>query len=170
MGYLSVWKVLEEILTDFRRKGVQIPLNVFDDLKYARTLINVLRADPSRVETSLKIEECLSNVESYFIMEGQRFGDKYVKEWLKKLKEACRKIDENEETSRFVPGLPREQRWIRVKPSEDMPIDMLRTLAEELKLSSEVQMDGCLLVYGEDERIKQFVKKMAIRYGSKACK
>ncbi|MEM3766279.1 MAG: DUF2096 family protein, partial [Candidatus Bathyarchaeia archaeon] len=85
---MSVWKVLEEMVTDFRKKGVSIPSNIFDDLKYARILINVLKADPSRLETSQKIEECLNNVESYLISEGQKFGEKYVEEWLEKLEEA----------------------------------------------------------------------------------
>ncbi|MBS7608563.1 MAG: DUF2096 family protein [Candidatus Bathyarchaeia archaeon] len=170
MGYLAIWKVLEEMMIDLRRRGVSIPSNVISDLKYARTLINVLRADPSRLETSQKIEECLNNVESFLISEGQRFGDKYVEEWLKRLEEASRKIDEEESVSRFVPGLPREQRWIRVKPSDEMPLDSLKALAEELKLSHEEQSDGYLLVYGEDERIKEFVKKMATKHGLKVEK
>lgn len=155
---------------DFRKKGVSVPSNVIDDLKYARTLINVLRADPSRLETTQRIEECLNNVESYLISEGQQFGDKYVEEWLKKLEEASRRIDEDEGVSRFVPGLPREKRWVRVKPSNEMPLDVLRALAEDLNLSHEVQSDGYLLVYGEDKRVKEFVKKMATKYGSKVGK
>lgn len=170
MGYLAVWKVLEEMTTDFRRRGVTVPSNVIDDLKYARTLINVLKADPSRLETVQKIEECLNNVESYLISEGQRFGDKYVEEWIRKLEEASRRIDEDEGVSRFVPGLPREQRWVRVKPSEEMPLETLKSLAEDLNLSHEVQSDGYLLVYGEDQRVKEFVKKMATKYGLKAEK
>ncbi len=170
MGYLAVWKVLEEMTTDFRRRGVTVPSNVIDDLKYARTLINVLKADPSRLETAQKIEECLNNVESYLISEGQRFGDKYVEEWIRKLEEASRRIDEDEGVSRFVPGLPREQRWVRVKPSEEMPLETLKSLAEDLNLSHEVQSDGYLLVYGEDQRVKEFVKKMATKYGLKAEK
>jgi len=170
MGYLAVWKVLEEMTTDFRRRGVTVPSNVIDYLKYARTLINVLKADPSRLETVQKIEECLNNVESYLISEGQRFGDKYVEEWIRKLEEASRRIDEDEGVSRFVPGLPREQRWVRVKPSEEMPLETLKSLAEDLNLSHEVQSDGYLLVYGEDQRVKEFVKKMATKYGLKAEK
>jgi hypothetical protein len=170
MGYLAIWKVLEEMTTDFRRRGVTVPSNVIDDLKYARTLINVLKADPSRLETVQKIEECLNNVESYLISEGQRFGDKYVEEWIRKLEEASRRIDEDEGVSRFVPGLPREQRWVRVKPSEEMPLETLKSLAEDLNLSHEVQSDGYLLVYGEDQRVKEFVKKMATKYSLKAEK
>jgi len=170
MGYLAIWKVLEEMITDFRKKGITVPSNVIDDLKYARTLINVLKADPSRLEITQKIEKCLNNVESYLISEGQQFGDKYVEEWVKKLEEASRRIDENEYVSRFVPGLPREQRWVRVKPSGEMPLDALKSLAKELNLSHEMQSDGYLLVYGEEEQVKEFVKKMATKYGLKAEK
>lgn len=171
MGYLAVWKVLEEMITDFKKKGVTVPANVLNDLKYAKTLINVLKADPTRLETSQKIEEYINNVEAYLISEAQKFGDKYVEEWVKRLEDATRKIfEEKEEKTRFVPGLPREQRWVRVKPSEEMPIEALKTLVGELNLSFEVQKDGCLLVYGEDELLKDFVKKMARKYGFKTGK
>jgi hypothetical protein len=171
LGYLAVWKVLEEMITDLKRKGAKVPANILNDLKYARTLINVLKADPTRIETSQKIEEYLNNVEAYLISEGQKFGDKYVEEWVQRLEEASRKVfDEEEEETRFVPGLPREQRWIRIKPSEDMPVEALKALASELNLSFEMQSDGCLLVYGEDEHLKDFVKKMATKYGSKPKK
>ncbi|MEM2202276.1 MAG: DUF2096 family protein [Candidatus Bathyarchaeia archaeon] len=168
MGYLAVWKVLEEMITDLKKRGIAVPANILNDLRYARTLINVLKADPARLETSQKIEEYLNNVEAYLISEGQKFGEKYVEGWVKKLEEAGRKVfNEEEEETRFVPGLPREQRWIRIKPSDEMPIETLKALAGELKLSFEVQSDGFLLVYGEDGRLKDFVKKMATKYCSK---
>jgi hypothetical protein len=69
--------------------------------------------------------------------------------------------DLEEEETRFIPGLPREQKWIRVKPSSELPMEKLKSLAEESNLSCELQSDGCLLVYGEDKRLKEFVKKMA---------
>jgi len=170
LGYLAVWKVLEEMITDLKKKGVTVPANILNDLRYARTLINVLKADPTRLETSQKIEEYLNNVEAYLILEGQKFGDKYVEGWVKRLEEANRKIFEEEEETRFVPGLPREQRWIRIKPSEDMPVEALKALANELNLSFEMQNDGYLLVYGKDEHLKDFVKKMATKYGFKPKK
>jgi len=168
LGYLAVWKVLEEMITDLKKKGTLVPADILNDLRNARTLINVLKADPTRLETSQKIEEYLNNVEAYLISEGQRFGDKYIEGWVKRLEEASRKVfDEEEEETRFVPGLPRDQRWIRIKPSEEMPIETLKALAGELNLSFEVQSDGFLLVYGEDKRLKDFVKKMATKYGFK---
>lgn len=172
MGYLTVWKVLEEMIIDFKKKGIAVPANVVGDLRYAKTLINIFKADPSRLETSQIIEEYLRNAETYLISEGrERLGNEYAKEWLKRLDEASRTpFNGEEEEARFVPGVPREQRWIRVRPSTEMSIETLKTLARELNLSFDVQKDGCLLVYGEDELVKNFVKKMATKYGLKAEK
>ncbi|MEM3699377.1 MAG: DUF2096 family protein [Candidatus Bathyarchaeia archaeon] len=160
---MAVWKVLEEMILEFRKRGIAIPAEVMDNLKSARTMIKILRADPSRGETMQKIEEYLSNVESYLIFEGQKnFGVEYVDKWLKRLDEASMRVpDLEEEETRFVPGLPREQRWIRVKPSAELPIEKLKTLAKESNLLCELQRDGYLLVYGEDSCLKEFIKKMA---------
>lgn len=172
MGYLAAWRVLEEMIIDFRKKGVTVSADVMSDLRSAKTLINVLRADPSRIDTSRKVEGYLLNVESYLVSEGQkRFGTAYVEEWLKRLDEASKEVfEEEEEGTRFVYGLPREQKWIRVKPSAELPIEGLKALTDELNLSYNVQDDGCLLVYGKEERIKDFVKKMTTKYGVKAGK
>jgi len=172
MGYLAVWKVLEEMITDFRKRGVVVPEGVISDLKSAKTMIKILKADPSRGETVQKIEEYLGNVEAHLVSEGQKmYGTEYVDEWLKRLDEASRKIhDEEEEGTRFISGLPREQKYIRIKPSAELPLKRLKVLAEESSLLYNVQDDGCLLVYGEEERIKDFVKKIATKHRLEAEK
>ncbi|MEM3695140.1 MAG: DUF2096 family protein [Candidatus Bathyarchaeia archaeon] len=166
MGYLSAWKVLEEMAVEFRKKGIPIPQEVMSDLKSAKTLINILKVDPTCVETSQKIEELLMKVESRLVSEGQKkFGSEYVEDWLRKVDEAIQKPHEEEEEAeiRFIPGLPREHKWIRVKPSPDMPIEKLKRLAEESSLSYEVQKDSCLLVYGEEACLKDFIKRVAAK-------
>lgn len=171
MGYLAVWKVLEEMIVDFRKRGMTVPSGVIDDLRSAKTLINVLRADPSRTGTGQKVEEYLRGVESCLVFEGRkRFGAVYVKGWLRRLDEASKTVFEGEEATRFVPGLPRGQKWIRVKPSVELSVDKVKELVDELSLSCDVQNDGCLLVYGEYEQIRDFVKKMATKYGLRAEK
>jgi len=92
-----------------------------------------------------------------------------VEEWIRRLDEASMKVSEEEEKeTRFISGVPREQKWIRVKPSAELPIEGLKALADELKLSYNLQNDGCLLVYGKDHRVKDFVKKMTVKYRFKA--
>jgi hypothetical protein len=172
MGYLSVWKVLEEMITEFRKKRIIIPEEVMDNLKSARTMIKILKADPCRGETMQKVEEYLGNVESYLISEGQKkFGQEYVEKWLRKLDEASKKlVDEEREAARFVPGLPKNQKWVRVKPTQELPTEKIKKLAEESNLPYKIQSDGYLLVYGEDSQIKDFVKKMATKYETKVKK
>jgi len=170
MGYSAAWKVLEEMIMDFRKKGITVPRDIISNLRHAKTLINVLKADPSHLETSQKVEEHLRSVESYLVSEGQkRFGTAYVEEWIKRLDEASMKVfEEEEKETRFVSGVPREQKWIRVKPSAELPIEGLKALANELNLSHNLQDDGCLLVYGKEQPIKDFVKKMTAKYSLKA--
>jgi hypothetical protein len=166
MDYLATWKVLEEMITDFRRKGKIIPPRVMSDLKFARTMIRISQADRSHGETLQKIEEYLANVESYLVSEGGKlFGTQYVDEWLKRLGEASGKITEEEETeTSFVSGVPRGRKWIRIKPSTELPIGKLKTLAAESKLSCSIQDDGSFVVHGKDENVKAFVKKMATKH------
>jgi hypothetical protein len=172
MGYVAVWKALEQMVTDFRKKGLRVPTEIIGDLKNAKTLIRILKADPSHVENIQKIEQCLENVESYLISKGQKeFGVKYVDEWLERLDKASREIlDEEDKETRFIPGLPRHQKWIRVTSSADLPLEKLTTLADQMDLSYNIHKNGSLLVYGEDQSIKDFVKKTASKYGSKAEK
>lgn len=168
MGRPEAWKVLEETIADFRKKGVVVPTEIMTELTSAKTLIHILKADPSCADVEQRIEECLMNVESYVISKGQMmFGIEYVDKWSKKLDEASKRTPEKtEEKIRPVPHLPRDEEWMRIKPSAQLPIDKLKSLADELHLSCEVQEDF-LLVHGKDERLKEFVKEIATRLETK---
>jgi hypothetical protein len=163
MGYMSVWKILEEIIIEFRKKGLTIPQNIMNDLKSAKVMITILGIDERRGETAPKIEQYLGSVEAYLVTEAQKtFLPKRIDEWLRRIEEATGDMceSEKEEAAKFVSGVPRDQKWIRVKPIDDMPLKRLEQLAEEATLSSRVQEDGWLIVYGKSEDIREFVKKM----------
>jgi len=58
MSYEAVWKVLEEIIIELRKKGVATPPNVMNDLKSAKVLMKVLDAsERDRGDTAPKIEQ-----------------------------------------------------------------------------------------------------------------
>ena len=162
MSHLAVWKALEEMIIEFRKKGLPVPVTVMNDLKSARTMIKIVNVDESRGETIQKIEEYLGNVESYLVTEAQeKFEPEYIDEWLRRLEEAnCETCEEKADKTRFISGLPRDQKWIRVEPLASLPLEKLKQFAEESNLSVSVQKDGRLLVCGKAEDIKRFVKKM----------
>ena len=159
---------MEEMIKDFRKEGLTIPAKIMNDLKSAKIMLKILKEDQTHGETLQKTDFYLGTVESYLVSEGQKqFGAEYADEWLKHLNEASRMSEEEKTEIRFVSGLPREHKWIRVKPSTELPIEKLKMLIEELSLSYAVQKDGYVLVYGKDTSIKDFVKKMATKHRTK---
>ncbi len=163
MGYGQAWKVLADLITELRRRGETISPHVMNDLRSAKTMIKILKADPTHLENLPRIETYMESVESSLIfMMQEKFGSDHVEQWIKKLEDARRAPEgEEEATPRFVPGLPRGKHWVRVQVSKDMPKNDIKRLAKENKLSSKMQKNGYMLVYGDVEKVKLFVKKMA---------
>jgi len=163
MGYEAVWKALADLITELRKKDETIPADIMNDLRSAKTMIQVLKADPTHIENIPRIEAYLESVEFYAVFAAQeKFGVDYVEQWTRKLDEARRAVGEEKETApKFVPGLPRGKRWIRVQVSEQTPREEIEPLAKENKLSCKMQKNGYILVYGSNENIKGFVKKIA---------
>ena len=167
MRYEENWKVLADLLTELRKKGEKIPPDVMNDLRSAKTMIQILKADQTHIESIPRIETYLRNVESYAVLVAQeKLGTEFVERWLRKLEKAKKtEIEEEEEvTPRFVPGLPRDKNWVRVQISKDTPRETVESLVKENKLSCKMQKNGYMLVYGNGESIKSFVKKMAEKF------
>jgi hypothetical protein len=169
MGYNEVWKVLDELIAEFRKRSKATPSEVMEDLRAAKTLIQILKADPKRTENVQSIEAYLGNVEAYLMFEAQsKFGQTFTEEWMKRIQKARETKAENEKpnsSSKFVAGLPRGQKWVRVQVTEDTSEKEIRQLAEETGLSCRLQNDGYLLIYGEGEKLKLFLKKSTEKFG-----
>jgi len=167
LGYGEVWKILDDLIIEFRKRGEAIPPNVIEDLRGGKTMIQVLKADPSRAENIPSIEMYLSNVESYLIFTAhEKFGPEFAEKWMQKLREARKTITGGEEekawepASKFVPGLPRGKKWVRVQVSTETPKNEIKKLSAECGLSSKMQADGYMLIYGEEDKLKLFVQKI----------
>ena len=169
MGYSETWKILEEIIIELRKKGLTTPETVMSDLKSAKTMIMLIdAAEEGRGEIGPKIEQYLASVEAYLMTEAQKwFPSERIDEWLRRLQgsscDVCAgqpKSTPEEKESRFVPGLPRDQKWVRVTPITSLPPEKLKQLAEESSLSVKPEKNNHLIVYGKAEDIKDFIKKM----------
>ena len=162
MGHLAVWKVLDEIITEFRKKHLIISERVMDDLKAAKTMINIVGASEGHGQNNLKIDEYLGSVEAQLITEAQKhFVSEHIDKWLKRLETAnCKACDEGTTELRFIAGVPRDQKWIRVEPLTNLSAEKLKQFAKEASLSVSTQEDGRMIVYGQAENLKAFVNKM----------
>jgi len=164
MGYTAKWKVLEDLTVALRKKGVEMPPTVINDLRSAKLMIKIAEAGGSAGDATLKLEEILGSVETYLVTEAQNIlSPQAVDEWLRRLDEAsiptCEVKVEKEDT--FITGIPRDQKWVRVEPIPNLPTERLQQIAKENNLSANPQKDGRLVVYGQQEDIKMFLKKMA---------
>ena len=160
---MAVWKVLEEICIEFRRKSVTVPQNVMDDLKSAKSLINIMQADmPGHIEANQKIAEYLGSVEAYLVSEAPKtFPPQTIENWLTQIEKANHTTctEETKAEPQFRSRMPRNQKWIRIEPLANLPIDKLEALATESKLSFCKEPDGQLVIYGNAESVKEFIKK-----------
>jgi hypothetical protein len=164
MGHNQVWRTLDSLVAEFRKRGKPAPSKIIEDLRSAKTMMQVLRADPKRAENVPTIEMYLGNVESYLIFEAHKnFGAQFAEEWMHRLQEARKTSDAEEEplesSSKFVAGVPRDQKWLRFQVSDDMPENAIQKLAAECGLATKIQPDGYVLVFGDDSNIKLFIQK-----------
>lgn len=167
MGHEKVWKTLNDLVIEFRKRGESVPPSVINDLRAAKTLIHVLKADPTKIENVPVIETYLGNVESHLIFTAQTaFGSEFVKHWMRKIWNAREKPDVEtpaEPASKFVPGLPRGQRWVRVQVSEETPKEEIEELVRQSRLTCRMQENGYMLIYGKGEKLKNFIKRTAAK-------
>jgi len=164
MSYTAKWKVLEDMMLELRKKDVEMPPTVINDLRNAKLMIKIAEANQSSGDATLKMEQLLGSIETYLITEAQNIlSAQAIDEWLRRLDEAilptCQTKGGKENT--FISGVPRDQTWVRVEPIPDLQTERLKQLARENNLSAHQQKDGRLLVYGRREGIKVFLKKLA---------
>ncbi|MGA2386605.1 MAG: DUF2096 family protein [Candidatus Bathyarchaeia archaeon] len=163
MGYTAKWKVLEDLMIELRKKGFETPSNVISDFRSAKLMIKIGEAGEGSGDATMKLETILASVESDLITEAQNvLAEKEVDLWLKRLDEAslptCEMRAESEKG--FITGVPRDQKWIRIEPIPNLPAEKLTQIAKENSLSVNKQKDGRLVVYGQQEGLKAFLKKM----------
>ena len=162
MSHEEKWKILADLLTELQKQGKKIPTDVMKDLRSAKTMIQVLKADPTHIETMSRIDTYLRSVESYAISTAERLEKKIAEDWLTKLNNQNRgkTSEKTEVASRFIHGIPRDKNWVRIQISEDITQENLKKLVKENGLSYLTQKNGYITVYGNGENLKKFVKML----------
>jgi hypothetical protein len=160
----GVWRVLDDLIVEFRKRGETVPSEVMEDLRSAKSLIHISQANPSTSRDTTQIEVYLSNVEIYLMPRAQKFGRRFVEQWMKRLEKARAGATEQftigSTISKFLPGIPRDTPWVRVRISEDISRDTAEAVARESGLLTDSQEKGYLLVYGQKEKLQLFIRKM----------
>ena len=149
-------------MLELKKKGVAIPPNIINDLRSAKLMIKISESAGSTGDVSQKVDEYLGNVESYLINEAQKIlGPEEIDRWFRRLEEAnVQTSEEKSEENKFITNVPRDQKWVRIEPIRNVPAERIQKIAKESNLSVNPQKDGRLVIYGQQEDIKEFLKKM----------
>jgi hypothetical protein len=167
---MASWKVLEEMLIALEQKGIVIPENILSDLRSAKSMIKLHCTQAIGAGDVLqKAEELSENVEAYLAEEAQKvFGSDKVDAWLRRLEDANAEVcEESAAHDKFVTGVPRDQKWVRVEPIKALPAPRIMQIAQEQSLQVKPEKDGRLVVYGKPDAIKAFVKQMTAEAAKK---
>lgn len=162
INYEAAWQVLADLITELRKAGEVLPSQVMRDLRSAKTTIHILKVDKANPDHPLRIEEFLRNVESYVMYTAEkRFGAQTVDGWMDRLDKARREVLEVAQPStKFVPGVPRDKHWVRVRTTDEIYLKMIKSAASEEDLRHKTYKNGYVIVYGEKSRIQNFIKRM----------
>ncbi len=164
MTYKERWKILDNLVKYLSGRGEPIPKHLLMDLRSAKTLIQICRMKPEDPETVRRIEEYMDNVEFQLIAKVQRLeGEESAKKWMMRLEEARLPLEgeEETETSKPVYGVSRNKKWVRVSLDENLSEEKVVKTARSLGLEFRVEDEGKVTVFGEEEKIKTFIKKIA---------
>ncbi len=165
MGYnLATWKLLEDMLLELKKTGVTIPSKVIDDLRTVKSMIELSYVEGSHGEVLQKIDEYIVNVESYLVTEGQKvLGSKWVDEFLIRLEASGAGVCEEThfKEDKFVTGVPRTCKWIRIEPTNNLSNEEIIKLARQQELQVAQQKNGKLVICGQQEQLKSFLKTLS---------
>jgi hypothetical protein len=166
MNHEKKLKILANFLIELQKSGMKISADAIKDLRSAKILIQILKADNVDPKIVSKIDKYLKNVESYVIYNAEKVGTINVEEWLEKLNDPKKEVNkEKTETKyRFVSGIPRNKNWMLVETSEKTPTNFVKKHAKENNLSFKIQKNGQIIIYGNEKEIKSFVKRITKRF------
>jgi hypothetical protein len=165
MNYEEKWKILANLLIELKGNGEEIPVNILKDLRSAKTMIQVLKANSVFPENISRIETYLRSVESYVIFTAEKMGAETAEEWLEQLRN-LKTVKKKDRLvgSRFSFGIPCDKSWMRIQISDHIPLVKVKKLIIENRLEFKIQENGYLIVYGKEQNIKSFVKKMITKF------
>lgn len=163
----QTWMVLVELLTDLRKKNIEIDPSIPEDVRMAKTTINFYKvnpADPERMNELKRINDFINTVQDKLLDLAEKEGEKYHSGWVEKLTKASRgeKLYEmHEKKSEFVIGAPPGFSMVRITFKAPIHEERLQEIAEYHNVIIEFQTDTIIVIYGEKENIQESLKEIS---------
>jgi hypothetical protein len=163
----QTWMVLVELLSDLRKRNVEIDPIIPKDIRLAKTTINFYKvnpADPERMNEVKRINDFLNTAQSKLLDLAEEEGKEYVDQWIKKLTKASRgeKIyDLPDKKSEFIVGAPPGFSMVRVTFKKPLDEERIQDIAEYHNVIIEFLTDTIIAIYGDKQNIQDSLKEIA---------
>jgi hypothetical protein len=163
----QTWMVLVELITDLRKRNVNIDPTIPEDIRMAKTTINFYKvnpADPERMKELKRINDFINSAQNKLIDLAESQGADYKAEWIEKLTRASRgeKIYElHDKKSQFVIGAPPGFSMVRITFKSPIDEERVQEIAEYNNIIIEFQTDTLLVLYGDKKNIQGSLKEMS---------
>lgn len=163
----QTWMVLVELLTDLKKRGVELPPNINQDIQLAKADINFYKddpLDPERMQEIKRINDLITSVQDTLLTFADTISDEYVESWVDKLKRATmgKKVyDIPEKKPKFVLGAPSGFSMARLTFKEPISEERLVDIAEYHNVILEFEEDNVVMIYGTKENIQNSLKELS---------
>ncbi len=163
----QTWMILVELLTDLRKKGVNIPNEVTKDIQMAKTVINFYKVnpnDPERMKELKRMNDFMNSAQDMLLTLAEDFGEDYLENWLEKLRRAARgeqvyQIEDKK--SKFIVGAPSGFSMARLTFKKPILEERLQEIAEYNNIILEFEEDNVIMIFGNKENIKKSLKELS---------
>lgn len=163
----QTWLVLVELLTDLRKKEMEIPKEITKNIQMAKTSINFYKvdpADPGRQVEVKRINEFLTSIQNFLMGLAEDVGSEYADKWMNKLLRASRGevvYPQKKNDSKFVVGAPSGFSIVKMNFKTPLSEDRVQEIAEYENVIIEFEEDNLVVVYGDKENIKKSLQELS---------
>jgi len=163
----QTWMVLVDLLTDLKKKDMEIPSGLNKDIQLAKTTINFYKVnptDPERMKEIKRINDLLNSVQDTLLTLADTISDDYVEGWVEKLQKAAmgdQIYDIPDKKPRFVAGAPSGFSMVRLTFKKPISEERLVDIAEYHNIILEFEEDNVLMIYVSKENIQKSLKELS---------
>jgi len=163
----QTWLILVDLLTNLKKKGVDVPSSINKEISLLKTSINFYKRDTSHLDMIKEFDRAniiITNVQDKLLSYAEEIDKEYYNEWVDKLRRANlgEEIYKQAETaSRFIGSAPPGFSAGKVHLKKPIAEDRFQEIAEYFNLIIEFEDDVTVALYGDSDNIKKGLKEIA---------
>ncbi len=163
----QTWMVLVELLTDLRKRNIEIDPVIPEDIRMAKTTINFYKvnpSDPERMNELKRINDFINSAQDRLLDLADEQGKEYHTKWVEKLTKASRGetiYHLPDKKSKFVIGAPPGFSMVRITFKTQIAEERLQEIAEYHNVIIEFESDTVIVIYGDKNNIQESLKEIS---------